>query len=134
MNPAGDSPDTPARNHPDNLCRSCGRCCYEKIVINAEVFATEIPCRHLDVTTNLCSVYRDRFKVNPLCLPVDEAIRRRVFPADCPYVQDVEGYRPPRPEVLSRRVVAMLNAGQIREMEDLLEAARAFPPEKTDEP
>ncbi len=82
----------------ENLCRRCGRCCHVKFVIGDEVFITAEPCPYLDVETNLCTVYERRHEANPNCLTVEEGIARRVFPADCPYVADLPGYRPPREE------------------------------------
>ncbi|MHC4713761.1 MAG: CxxCxxCC domain-containing protein [Planctomycetota bacterium] len=79
----------------DQLCRRCGRCCYAKIDFEDEVYYTDIPCPYLDTQTNLCTVYEKRFDMNPRCLTAEEGIILGVFPADCPYVRDIEGYRPP---------------------------------------
>jgi uncharacterized cysteine cluster protein YcgN (CxxCxxCC family) len=81
--------------HPKSLCRKCGRCCYAKLRIEDELVYTTVPCPHLDEKTRLCRVYERRFETNPGCLPVEEGIRLGVFPADCPHVADVEGYKPP---------------------------------------
>ena len=53
-------------------------------------------CEFLDPVTRLCTVYARRFEANPNCLTLDEGIAMGVFPADCPYVRDLPGYRPPR--------------------------------------
>ena len=82
----------------EDLCRRCGSCCYAKIIVEDEVYCTRIPCPYLDTDTNLCTVYQRRFEVNERCLTVEEGIAARVFPADCPYVQGLEGYRPPKSE------------------------------------
>ena len=79
----------------DDLCRRCGRCCYAKVIID-DVYSTDVPCQYLDTASNNCTVYERRFELNPECLTVPQGIRARVFPADCPYVADVKGYRPPR--------------------------------------
>jgi len=84
------------RNTDPDLCRRCGRCCYAKIVVDSEIVYTPYPCRYLDRQTRLCTVYDRRFEVNPDCLSVEQGIRLRVFPADCPYVQGLKNYRPPR--------------------------------------
>ncbi|MFW5857701.1 MAG: hypothetical protein ACOCX4_07480 [Planctomycetota bacterium] len=76
-------------------CRRCGRCCYEKVVIDDEVVVTETPCPYLDTVTRLCTVYDRRHAANIRCLTVAEAVDARAFPADCPYVQDLPDYRPP---------------------------------------
>lgn len=79
----------------EDLCRRCGLCCYAKVIIRGEIYYTDIPCHHLDTRTNLCTVYERRFEVEPDCLTVEEGIKCRVFPADCPYVKGLKGYRAP---------------------------------------
>ena len=81
--------------HDENLCRRCGRCCYAKVIIETEVHYTDIPCAFLDTGSRLCTVYENRFERNPECLTVEEGIALGVFPADCPYVAGIAGYRPP---------------------------------------
>jgi uncharacterized cysteine cluster protein YcgN (CxxCxxCC family) len=53
---------------------------------------TGVPCEHLDVETRLCRVYDERHEAAPHCANVEDGIGLRVFPTDCPYVRDVEGY------------------------------------------
>ena len=77
------------------LCLRCGRCCYEKIIIDDEVIMTETPCIHLDLNTNLCRVYEQRHEMQLRCLSVEDGIKARAFPAYCPYVEDLPDYRPP---------------------------------------
>ncbi len=77
------------------MCRRCGRCCYKKIIVGATVFYTPYPCKWLDVTSKLCTVYRRRHEENPACLPIEDAAEKGVLPADCPYVADIEDYVPP---------------------------------------
>jgi len=89
------SSDPPAVR--EDLCRRCGKCCYEKLRIGDEVVVTSVPCPYLDTRTNLCTVYAYRHRVNARCLSVEEGIRAHAFPADCPYVRDLPGYRPPLP-------------------------------------
>ena len=79
----------------ESLCRKCGRCCYAKTIVEGRVIQTHVPCRYLDTVTNLCTMYERRHEVNPHCLTVREGIEQGVFPADCPYVQGIEGYVPP---------------------------------------
>ena len=76
-------------------CRRCGRCCARKIVVGNAVFYTPYYCPHLDPETKLCTVYERRRELNPHCLTVEEGIELGVFPADCPYVAGIPGYRPP---------------------------------------
>ena len=95
----------------DGLCRRCGRCCYAKVVFGDDIFCTDIPCPLLNVATKRCTVYERRFAVNPDCLTVEEGIKYRVFPADCPYVAGLEGYRPPRQD-RDPRQMGMLYLGE----------------------
>jgi uncharacterized cysteine cluster protein YcgN (CxxCxxCC family) len=76
----------------DDKCLRCGRCCYERSVIAGVAVRTSVPCEHLDVGTMLCRVYDRRHEVAPHCASVEDGIELGVFPADCPYVRDVEGY------------------------------------------
>ena len=76
------------------LCRRCGRCCYEKFIVDGSVFTRRTPCPHLDVQTHLCTVYERRFQVNPRCLDVEQGIQFGVFPASCPYVRGLRDYKP----------------------------------------
>lgn len=88
------------------LCRRCGRCCFHKLLIGDTVVYTDVPCPYLDIDSRLCRVYEKRHEVNPDCLTVEEGIKRGVFPADCPYVKGLAGYRAPiedtDPELLKK--------------------------------
>jgi len=78
------------------LCRRCGRCCFEKIEFEGEVYYTDVPCEKLDLTTRLCTVYNDRTKARPGCVQLTPSIvKRGILPADCPYVQGVQNYTAP---------------------------------------
>ena len=79
----------------EDRCLKCGRCCYYKVVVDGRIVYTPYPCKHLDTATKLCTIYSDRHRINQDCLTVEEGIRLGVFPADCPYVKDREGYRGP---------------------------------------
>jgi hypothetical protein len=79
----------------EGICRRCGRCCYQKLLLGDIVVYTNVPCPHLDLETKLCTVYERRHEVNPDCLGVEDGLRRGVFRADCPYAEGVPGYRPP---------------------------------------
>lgn len=81
--------------HPDALCRRCGRCCCRKFLLRDMVYHTPFYCHLFDEKTRLCSVYAERFAKNPHCLTVERGIERGVFPVDCPYVAEREGYMPP---------------------------------------
>ncbi len=120
-------PKNPAR-HPEEACRKCGRCCFEKIVVNNEVFCTSIPCPYLDPVTRLCAIYPNRLKLNPHCLTVAQGIEFRAFPADCPYVTHLTDYRPPRPEIITPQVLDLLETGKVRDLAELIRLARQHPP------
>ena len=91
-----------AEKEKEKKCRKCGRCCCAKLLLDAgpegetEVVYTPFPCKYLDEETRLCTVYERRQEVNPDCLTLEEGIQIGVFPADCPYVADLEDYKPPR--------------------------------------
>lgn len=77
------------------LCRRCGRCCYHKLVVGDLVIALKDPCTYLDANTKLCTIYENRFELNPDCLNIERGIARRAFPEDCPYVADLTYYKGP---------------------------------------
>ena len=79
-----------------SLCERCGRCCYSKVIVDGEVVSTPFPCPYLDEQTRLCTIYERRHELNPQCLTIEIGVRLGLFPADCPYVRDVPGYRAPR--------------------------------------
>jgi hypothetical protein len=81
--------------HHEDLCRRCGRCCCRKFIIRDRVYFSPFYCRHLDRASRRCTVYAERFRVNPHCLSVDRGLSRGVFPADCPYAAGRADYRPP---------------------------------------
>jgi uncharacterized cysteine cluster protein YcgN (CxxCxxCC family) len=79
----------------EDLCRKCGRCCREKVVIDGVIFYTDRVCRYWDPVTRLCTVYERRREVCPDCGDMDRMIRAGVLPGDCPYVRDRSDYDPP---------------------------------------
>ena len=83
------------KEYPEELCRKCGWCCRVKMIARNEVFVLPDTCEHLDRETKLCRVFARRHEVNPDCADIARGIAARVFPADCPYVADIEGYRGP---------------------------------------
>jgi len=52
-------------------------------------------CEFLDTKTNLCTVFKDRFKKNPNCLTAEEAREIRALPDECPYTKKEDGYKGP---------------------------------------
>ena len=80
----------------ERLCRRCGRCCYEKIQFEGEIYYTDVPCEYLDLETRLCTVYERRHQVRSECAPLTPAVvEMGALPADCPYVEGIAGYRAP---------------------------------------
>ncbi len=78
------------------LCTGCGKCCYDKVWRGSRLMLLTSACGFLDLETNRCKCYADRFEKEPLCMPVDaEIIEMGGLPADCPYVENLPGYRPP---------------------------------------
>ena len=84
----------PGQDH-EATCLCCGRCCYKKVVFDGRPYLTNIPCKHLDVRTNRCTIYAKRYKVKDGCIPFQTAIEIGSFPSDCPYVVGIEGYTGP---------------------------------------
>jgi len=66
------------------------------MVIGDDVICLPLFCEYYDEETRLCTIYERRHELNSHCLTVEEGIELGVFPADCPYVRGVPGYRPPR--------------------------------------
>ena len=114
----------PTQSDPSHeaLCRRCGRCCYEKFIVDGHVFTTRTPCRYLDVKTNLCTIYEKRFQVNPHCLDIPGGIAFSAFPADCPYVRGRSDYMPSEEGWLEDDVARQVERGLLRTCRQVLEA------------
>lgn len=76
------------------LCDGCGQCCMHKVEDEdtGEIFATNIACRLLDLTTCQCSDYRRRKYFVPDCI---QLTRRNVekfewLPETCAYRRRAE--------------------------------------------
>jgi len=82
------------------------------MVIGDEVIYLPLFCRFLDPGTRLCTVYDRRFEENPRCLTVEEGVELGVFPADCPYVRGLRGYRPPRERCTADELETYLADGE----------------------
>ena len=80
----------------EDLCRRCGRCCFEKIEFSGRVYYTRVPCEFLDLQTRQCRVYPVRSRRRPGCVPLTpEVTAGGYLPADCPYVTEVKDYSAP---------------------------------------
>ena len=76
------------------LCRRCGLCCHLRRLTPSGLHVdTASPCRFLDPSTHLCTVYPQRFGVCPDCkkLTLLHALFSPYLPETCGYV---ETYRP----------------------------------------
>lgn len=74
-------------------CNNCGKCCYKKIKFSDDlIVATKDPCEHLDTDTNMCKIYNERHEKHPTCLSVEEGIKQKAMPEDCPYVAGLKDY------------------------------------------
>ncbi len=80
----------------EDLCTGCGKCCCDKVWRGKKLVALASFCKFLDLETNRCSVYKNRFSYEPLCSQIDaEIIEMGALPEDCPYVVDLPGYKGP---------------------------------------
>lgn len=79
----------------EDLCRRCGMCCHQKVRFGDVVVITDVPCEFLDTTTNLCTVYPERFAKQPLCSSAEASVLAGALPGDCPYVGGVSDYQDP---------------------------------------
>lgn len=77
------------------LCRRCGVCCHEKVRFGDLVVITDIPCPFLDIETNLCTIYPERFEKQPRCSSAEDSVKANSLPGTCPYVGGVADYREP---------------------------------------
>lgn len=112
---------SPSPKH-EALCRRCGRCCYEKLIVDDHVFTLRKPCTYLDEATHLCRVYPRRHTVNPRCLTVAQGIACGVFPADCPYVKNLPAYVPAEEGWLEEDVARDIERGILRTYADIVSA------------
>ena len=80
----------------DSICSRCGRCCYEKIDFEGNIYYTDQACEFLNLATKTCRVYAERDSKRPGCIRLtQESIQKGFLPADCPYVADIENYPAP---------------------------------------
>jgi uncharacterized cysteine cluster protein YcgN (CxxCxxCC family) len=94
----------------ESLCTRCGQCCHVRRLTPSGLYVdTTAPCRFLDRSTRLCTVYPDRFRLCADCkkLTLAHALFSPYLPDTCGYVQK---YRVSRilDRVLSRVVKGLL--------------------------
>jgi uncharacterized cysteine cluster protein YcgN (CxxCxxCC family) len=71
------------------ICRRCGRCCFQKVIRDGVTAANyRAPCRFLDRSSRLCTVYDSRFTRCSECrkMTVFHAIFASYLPEGCGYV------------------------------------------------
>lgn len=74
----------------DDICSQCGLCCYHKYSNNGNIeINLAAPCRYLDTKTNKCTVYENRFIVEPKCKKVNlfRVLFSPYLPSTCSYVR-----------------------------------------------
>jgi uncharacterized protein len=79
----------------DSLCRKCGLCCYEKqLSPGTAVYDLSEPCPLLDRESQLCTVYKNRYRKNPRCRPVNlfTAMFASYLPLCCGYTAWAKKY------------------------------------------
>ncbi len=85
----------------EELCKRCGKCCCDKILINNTIYNfLNNPCKYLVKYENgkcSCSVYEKRHELtDQQCLTIEDAIKMQILPADCGYRELFpEGYQAP---------------------------------------
>gem|GEM_PF-1603976 len=74
----------------EQVCVRCGRCCYEKIEFEGEIYFTDEPCEYLDPDTRLCRIYPERYRIRPGCVALaPQLVISGLLPDDCPYIDFV---------------------------------------------
>ena len=83
-----------------NYCNTCpsimrGMCCWFSHYDGTDNFII-YPCDYLSKKTRRCKIYKNRFKINPKCLKLEDALLEGALPIECPYVieSDVIPIRP----------------------------------------
>ncbi|MCC8043411.1 MAG: hypothetical protein LIO69_07910 [Oscillospiraceae bacterium] len=81
----------------DSLCNRCGKCCYTRSFGDKGeiIIHYDDPCVNLDTETNLCRIYKDRFRKCIGCGKVNlfVALFYPSMPKDCAYVQTFRLWR-----------------------------------------
>lgn len=73
----------------DDFCLDCsvqGECCYWFVIVDNQHIKTTTPCMFLDLKTKLCSVYKNRFKLNPYCQTSKQAKKQGLLPLNCKHL------------------------------------------------
>ena len=73
----------------EDICTKCGACCYRRDRVDGNLLIKKnLPCRFLDTSNDLCTVYETRLKTCSECSKVTifHALFSRYLPDDCGYV------------------------------------------------
>lgn len=101
----------------ESLCRQCGLCCHTKARLSdgsCVIHPTET-CQYLG-EDNKCTIYHERFKINPDCLALDKILAKDyVVPEGCPYAELKPGYK-------ASRVVSPEEFNRILAYEELIQS------------
>jgi uncharacterized cysteine cluster protein YcgN (CxxCxxCC family) len=89
-------PPRSGRQRWEAVCTQCGLCCYQKewrfgkIVTNYRA-----PCRFLDESSRLCTIYERRFRECAECrrMTIFHALFVSYLPAECGYVRRFRFWR-----------------------------------------
>lgn len=73
----------------EEICERCGLCCYEREVSEDGTQAVNLsaPCEFLDVESNLCTIYLERFERCDRCHKITprDVLSRYTLPPTCAY-------------------------------------------------
>ncbi len=104
--------DTLPESEKEALCRQCGKCCYEKLIIAGQVFFTSQSCRFLDTKSQQCTVYGSRHAEQWNCGNLKSIIKFRGLPEDCPYILGLADYTAPIEGMIDLELQAGLEQGE----------------------
>ncbi len=74
----------------EGICNKCGLCCYNRDIVKGKLEIKNYqPCENINIATNLCLIYKDRFKICKECRKVTmfHVLFSRYMPETCGYVQ-----------------------------------------------
>ena len=73
----------------DSICKKCGICCHDRDKKKGRLIVNyDMPCEYIDVESNTCIIYKNRFKICRECKKVTiiHALFSRYLPKTCGYV------------------------------------------------
>lgn len=79
----------------ESLCCRCGNCCLHRLRDGktGKSYFTKIACRYLDLETCLCTIYKNRFRIERECKKItsDNILKFKWLPKTCGYRTVAEG-------------------------------------------